>query len=324
MPGHPHLPRPRARILDRRSILDSLSQLDSSSDSRQSILKLENSFRDRVLTTNLRLPANESKFDRFNTNPFVLLIHASRRDYVAVADIEEDLVLAKAFSSVETAAGKMVEDITLDHYGWTQSTSSMHSSYSIVDGATVRNGVGKFASLKSGPKCLNDTMAENYADSVLTHAPEWAENGEFSDIDFTYGVLYGTPKKSNKKDWHILRNIVEKAADYGAVVIESAEKRWSCQVQIGGTTVRSNVRIGLDWWEYLGGPTCALEVWVAMIRACIAPSMTSTSEGEYVIPDMASIVSTAAVSDSYNVSLLQRSQLPWLFFVARHFCDELA
>jgi hypothetical protein len=28
--------------------------------------------------------------------------------------------------------------------------------------------------------------------------------------DFTYGVLYGTKKQSNKKDWHILRNIFEK------------------------------------------------------------------------------------------------------------------
>jgi hypothetical protein len=25
----------------------------------------------------------------------------------------------------------------------------------------------------------------------------------------------------------------------------------------------------------------------------------------------------------FNVSILQRSQLQWLFFVARHFCDAL-
>ena len=60
-----------------------------------------------------------------------------------------------------------------------------------------------------------------------------------------------------------------------------------------------------------------------MIRACIVPSLVSSSDNDYIIPDMASIVSTDFLSDSYNVSLLQGSQLPWLFFIARHYCDEL-
>ena len=41
------------------------------------------------------------------------------------------------------------------------------------------------------------------------------------------------------------------------------------------------------------------------------------------IADLHEIVSTATVSRDYNVSLLQRSQLPWLFLIARHFCDKL-
>lgn len=323
MPGHPHLPKPKKLILDRRTILDDLLQLDNSMDCQQRVLGLENSFRERILNTNLRLPAKESYFDRFNTNPFVLLIHALRRRYTVVSEIEQDLVLAKSFSSLETAAGRMVEDITLEHYGWTQSTSEMHSTYSIIDGTAIRDGVGEFVSLKSGPRCLNDTMAENYADSILTHAPDWGKDGGLSALNFTYGVLYGTKKKSNKKDWHILRNIVEKSTDYGATVVDDARDRWWCQVNIDGIEVRTDVRIGLDWWEHLGGSTCALEVWVAMIRACIGPLMTPTVEDEFIIPDMANIISTEHVSDSYNVSLLQRSQLPWLFFIARHFCDEL-
>jgi hypothetical protein len=38
---------------------------------------------------------------------------------------------------------------------------------------------------------------------------------------------------------------------------------------------------------------------------------------------MSSIVSTSGVREAYNVSLLQQSQLPWLFLMARHFCDVL-
>ncbi|MDY6803231.1 MAG: hypothetical protein SXA11_05420 [Cyanobacteriota bacterium] len=38
---------------------------------------------------------------------------------------------------------------------------------------------------------------------------------------------------------------------------------------------------------------------------------------------MNSIVSTALISEDYNVSILQRSQIPWLFLMAKHFCDEI-
>jgi hypothetical protein len=84
------------------------------------------------------------------------------------------------------------------------------------------------------------------------------------------------------------------------------------------------VRIGLDWWEHLGGANCFVEVFSALIRACITPGTPDPVTHQYVIADLHGIVSTEAVSRDYNVSLLQRSQLPWLFLIARHFCDELA
>ena len=41
----------------------------------------------------------------------------------------------------------------------------------------------------------------------------------------TYGVLYGTEKLSNKKDWHILRNIKQKS---GSALTISPDGQWSC------------------------------------------------------------------------------------------------
>ena len=43
----------------------------------------------------------------------------------------------------------------------------------------------------------------------------------------------------------------------------------------------------------------------------------------YTISDLAEIVSTRNVPEAFNSALLQRSQIPWLFFLARHFCDSL-
>ena len=104
---------------------------------------------------------------------------------------------------------------------------------------------------------LNDEMSENFADAILSYSPQWAQTAGVSDVRFTYGTLYGTPRNSNKKDWHILRNLVEKASAYSATVQTDARNRWYCRVKLGRITVTTTVRIGTDWWEHLGGRTCA-------------------------------------------------------------------
>lgn len=83
------------------------------------------------------------------------------------------------------------------------------------------------------------------------------------------------------------------------------------------------VRIGLDWWRHLGGELCFIEVLTALIRACVNVGTADSNTYNYTISDLSNIVTTYRVREDYNVSLLQRSQLPWLFLMARHFCDEL-
>jgi hypothetical protein len=62
---------------------------------------------------------------------------------------------------------------------------------------------------------------------------------------------------------------------------------------------------------------------VALIRACVSPSDTQLKNHRFTIVDLEEIVSLDPVPKNFNVSILQRSQLEWLFFFARHFCDEL-
>ncbi len=318
--GHPDLPKPTSTVLSRNLLLQKLSVVDSDTVRRQRVLRLENAFRAKIDSHIVSLPTGSAKFQEFKTSPYVLLIHARQKSYTKVSEIESDILPAKQFSSMETSAGKMVEEVVLPEYGWECVVSTMHSINSALDGKKQEDGLFRLATLKSGPRCLNDEMSENFADAIINNYFSWASEANVTHIDFTYGVLYGTKKQSNKKDWHILRNIKEK---YLSAITIDPSKRWNCQFQDQGIAVDVAVRIGLDWWEHLGGEYCFIEVFSSLIRACINAGASDASDHQYTISDLNDIVDTMNISNNYNVSLLQRSQLPWLFLMARHFCDTL-
>jgi hypothetical protein len=319
---HP-IPRPSLTVIQKTGILRQLIQIDSSEAHRARVLALETSFRRKITAHAASLLLANEPLRKFNTSPFVLLIHAFSRRYNHVSQIERDILPAKQFSSMETSAGRMVEEVVLPAYGWECVASNMHSSNSALDGRFNGSNPYKIATLKSGPRCLNDEMSENFADAIIEYATSWAREGNVEELDFTYGVLYGTPAQSNKKDWHILRKLCEKASSRtGCQVLVSPRDAWSCKVKVGGVKVNATIRIGSEWWRHLGGDTCLMEVLAALVRACIVPS-NADEAATYTIRDMSSIVDMANVAEDYNVSILQRSQLPWLFLTAAHFCDTI-
>ena len=321
--GHPGIPPKVTTTLSKSDLLSQLAMVDSDVKARDRVLTMEVDFRSRVETAIAALPLADAKFDKFKTSPYVLLLHSALNGYSQVSQIEHDILPAKLFSSIETSSGKMIELVTLPVYGWETVPSQMHSAYSALDGKYDGDYVLYVASLKSGPACLNDEMAENFADAVLSNVCTWAGDAGVSRVDFTYGVLYGTPSLSNKKDWHILRNLEEKAGESCFSV--SPQGSWTASFMFETVEITATVRIGLDWWSYLGETigvaTAGVEVWTALIRACIAVGVADPTDQAYVIRDLGSIVQ--GVPDDFNVSLLQAGQLPWLFFVARHFCDAL-
>jgi Type II restriction endonuclease EcoO109I len=318
--GATGLPVPGRTLLSRNGLLARLLAIDAQADCRSRVLAMENTFRRKVDGHVASLPASDARFDKFNTSPFVLLIHARNKSYTRVSQLESDILPAKQFSSMETSAGRMVEEVVLPAYGWRCIPSEMHTSNSAIDGRMDGEDLVKLATLKSGPRCLNDEMSENFADTILSHYRTWAAEAGVRKVDFTYGVLYGTKRQSNKKDWHILRNIRDK---YEGDLDVSPNGRWDCAFQGEGIDVTVAIRIGLDWWNHLGGDNCFLEVMTALIRACISPGASDPVGHTYEISDMGSIVSQSGVREDYNVSLLQRSQIPWLFLIARHYCDDL-
>lgn len=320
--NHP-IPRNTDIVLFKADIISELGRIDQDSDSRARVIQIEQGFRTHMGTLFTALPSSSSEFTKFQTSPFVLMAFCKRKGYSRISQIEKDLVPGKIFSSIETSTGKMIEKIVLPIFGWETAPSASHTHNSALDGKRIEPDVVKLATLKSGPRCLNDDMSLKFADKILEHHASWAREAGKPRIDFTYGVLYGTPSISNKKDWHILRHISEKLPP--AELTISPSRRWDCAFVKQGIEVAVTVRIGKDWWAYLGQrQSTYLEVCIALIRACVPPAAPTDPQGYgYEISDLASIVSTDSVPPDFAVALLQREQIPWLFFLARHFCDEL-
>lgn len=318
---NPDLPKPEARVFSKEKIFTQLADLDNDEDARKRILKLEVGFRHKIESHIASLPDKDSKFKKFNTSPFVLLIHSSKNGYSKISEIEGDILPSKQFSSMETSAGRMVEEVVLPAYGWKVVPSSMHSANSALDGMQLQGKKVKLATLKSGPRCLNDEMSENFADAIIGNVINWAHEYSVGHIEFTYGVLYGTKKQSNKKDWHILRNLAEKLPT--SHFTDLPKNKWSCSFHLEGVEVDVNIRIGEDWWNYLAGGFGLLELAVAIIRATIMPIYSARDESEFIISDLEQVCSLDKMPPNFNVSLLQRSQLQWLFLILYHFCDKM-
>ncbi|MFA4987530.1 MAG: PmeII family type II restriction endonuclease [Candidatus Brocadiia bacterium] len=321
MPGNPDIPKAVLRVLSKASALETLRAIDADQALRQRVLDMETRFRERISTHVDGLPERSAPLSRFNTSPFVLMIYASQRHYSLISEIERDILPAKLFSSMETSAGRMVQTVVLPFYGWEDVLSSMHSVRSVIDGRRRDGKILRLATIKSGPRCLNDEMSKDIADDIVAHAEQWAQEDGVDHIEFSYGVLYGTEKTSNKKDWHVLRNIVE--AKGTRFMLELPRLRWNCSFQHRGARVDVTVRIGTDWWQHLGGPTALIEVLVALIRASVIPSEPEPANYPYQVSDLGSIVCLDGIPVGYNVSLLQRGQLQWLFFLLSHYCDRL-
>lgn len=321
MPRNPDLPRPSPVVMSKARLLEDLRSIDNMGESRARVLAMETEFRNRIATLLASLPTGSGCLSDFHTNPFVLMFYTRQQRYHFVSQIEHDIVPAKVFSSMETSAGRMVQDVVVPIYGWEVVNSPMQSPTSVIDARRVAPTMLEVATLKSGPRCLNDEMSAGIAQSIISYAQTWAADAKVDHVEITYAAIYGTPNRSNKKDWHILRNIME--AVQGRYVLERPTRRWSCAYTSRSVRVDVKVRHGLDWWRHLGGDHALLEILVALIRACVTLTTRRQNPAPYSIRDLGQIVSIAGVPPKFNVSLLQRSQIEWLFFLVSHFCDRL-
>ena len=133
--GHIDLPSSAPPLLlSKARIYEALARVDASQEGRARVLQMETRFRTKIDTHLASLPAASAQFQKFSTSPFVLLFHSKRQGYDRVSQVERDIIPAKVFSSMETSAGRMVEEVVLPVYGWEVVPSQMHSPESVLDG----------------------------------------------------------------------------------------------------------------------------------------------------------------------------------------------
>ncbi|MBL9092305.1 MAG: hypothetical protein JNL96_13855 [Planctomycetaceae bacterium] len=132
--AHAGLPRPDALALRKLDLLETLRRVDGDKAASDRALAMETDFRTRITSHIQSLPTADAKFANFNTSPFVLMFYALQHGYTRISEMEEAILPAKVFSSMETSAGRMIEAVVLPKYGWEFAPSGMHTVNSAIDG----------------------------------------------------------------------------------------------------------------------------------------------------------------------------------------------
>jgi hypothetical protein len=87
MPRHDGLPKSTLFKLNKSDLLHQLVIVDEDKEATARVLQMEVDFRKRISQHIQSLPTNEAQFSKFNTNPFVLMIHSLSKGYVSIGQI---------------------------------------------------------------------------------------------------------------------------------------------------------------------------------------------------------------------------------------------
>ena len=292
-------------------------------DKFQQVSQLSTALETRMRQINARSPAIDGK----STNPFVLAAYAELFDVQQLRQVDDIVAAAKVFSSIETAAGRVVEDVIPPFFGWQQVDSPGHTVLSEIDSARVVGDTVELVALKSGPMCINDSMVSQIANAVSNNWLDWSNHWGVDKVRYIVGMNYSTAKNSNKKDWHIVRLAEERVAGQGVNVSSSCTTPDGrrpiassfFQADQGVKELRVETLQGRALWAHIGDSDDAfLQICWAMakcLNAVAVPPGGNYSTGEMrEIVDFASRLNVADVSDA---------EKQWLVLFARHFVDEL-
>lgn len=319
----------KRRLSKGNDIIPGLARISKDEAALQRIEKLSKASATRIDAINVAPPAIDGK----RTNPFVLAAHARKSKLKSPFDLDLGLAAAKEFSGLETALGRIVEDLVPQIYGWEQVHSKAHSVLTEIDSAKKIGDTIRLAALKSGPACMNDTMVNKIGGAVAEHYVAWAEHWSVSTIEFTVGMNYSTGRNSNKKDWHAVRLAEEQLYASGATIIDScignrSELRPLSKpgfiAEAQGIQIKMHVRQGIDFWGYIADPVkdAYLEICCALAKSA-APKASFNSPGELRTEQLLNVASNPNQFSVPYGSPISNEQLPWLFLFVRHFVDEL-
>lgn len=288
------------------------------------IPRLQEQLAQRMRQINARAPAIDGK----STNPFVLAAYAELFDVETLKQVDDIVAAAKVFSSIETAAGRVVEDVLPPFYGWTQVYSPGHTVLSEIDSAKVNGDSVSLVALKSGPMCINDSMVSQIANAISNNWREWADHWGVRQVRYVVGMNYSTAKNSNKKDWHIVRLAEERLAESGVTITSSCINATNPRpiassfftAEHDGYSIRCETLQGRNLWEFIANSSSAfLEICWAMMK-CLNVVASSSGQANFTTDGMLEI---QEVAHEIEVDGISEAEKQWLLLFARHFVDEI-
>lgn len=310
--------------------LDSfIDEYPNNIDLQRRVHKLTSEFARRCDAISVRTPSIDGK----STNPFVLAAFARSQRLKYLTELDEVVAAAKIFSSLETALGRVVEDIVPAVYGWDQVKSSGHSVLSEIDSARVDKTTDTvyLAALKSGPSCINDSMVSQIANAISSYWTDWAGHWSVNNVHYLVGMNYSTGKNSNKKDWHIVRLTEEKILSNGGNIVSSciktktlkgkdkliAKHSFSCNED--GRRLTVEVRQGREFWNIIGvgNQNAYLEICLALAKS-ISQRDSAPHQENYIIDGIDEVI---GMSKSIDTAKLGKATSEWFSLFVRHFVD---
>ncbi len=159
------------QVLSKQKCVDLIKKVDADDRLSTKVGKIAYDLRQRFSSSTTAPP----KIDGKSLNPFVLSMISFKNKFSKPTDLVPILQSSKEFSSFETSAGKIIEDIFPFHYGFTTEATASHDPFSEIDCIKKDSQSIKLIALKSGPSCMNDTMANKIGSAIAEYNHIWFE-----------------------------------------------------------------------------------------------------------------------------------------------------
>lgn len=243
-----------------------------------------------------------------------------------MAELDQSLAAAKIFSSLETSAGRIVEDVIPQLYGWEQVDSPAHTAKSEIDSVRVVGDHLELAALKSGPSCINDSMVQQISSAIGKHSSSWLDEWKCHSMTYIVGMNYSTAKNSNKKDWRIVYEAQSKLVNEGWAISrscydeESRLAKASCELARDGQTIIVIALQGARFWERIAGCQEAVLDISWALSELMGFSQTLDSSVKLTTDELAPL---RDFSTEFSNEHAQQARFLSFMIMVRHFYDEL-
>lgn len=279
--------------LSRGAMTAALAAVNGDPAARGRVWAMATAFRDAqvVCVENYK---EKSEADEYNFSPWALGGFVQEGTYRNAAAAQEAFRTTNKGLSYSTSLGKVIESAPMEVYGWqwlNPNKKEDREVYQILEGTKVIGGRLWGAQLKGGGDCTNLIASEGYAACFLQHISTWAKDYGVDKVGFMYGNTYGTPKKSNKKEHLILRNVADaiyagRTGGHACRWVTDPAGRWDCEFYVDDVNVKMKVANGKETWDFIseGVGDGFTEVLAAY---AIASCSGGRGERQAVINDMA-------------------------------------